>query len=40
MKDAAFLIGIGMGAAVLCVNLGERMPALGDPTTDVVPLVE
>ncbi len=32
VKDAAFLIGIGMGAAVLCVRLGERMPSLGDPT--------
>ena len=32
VKDAAFLIGLGMGVAVLCVKLGERMPALGDPT--------
>ena len=32
VKDAAFLIGIGMGAAVLSVKLGARMPPLGDPT--------
>ena len=32
VKDAAFLIGIGLGAAVLSVNLGAKMPALGDPT--------
>jgi uncharacterized membrane protein len=32
VKDAAFLVGIGMGAAVLCVRLGDLMPALGDPT--------
>jgi len=32
VKDAAFLIGIGMGAAVLSVKLGARIPALGDPT--------
>ncbi len=31
-KDAAFLIGLGMGAAVLSVNLGSRIPPLGDPT--------
>lgn len=31
-KDAAFLVGIGMGAAVLSVNLGARIPPLGDPT--------
>ena len=32
VRDAAFLIGIGMGAAVLAVNLGAKIPALGDPT--------
>jgi uncharacterized membrane protein len=32
VRDAAFLVGIGLGAAVLSVNLGDRMPALGDPT--------
>jgi uncharacterized membrane protein len=32
VKDAAFLVGLGMGAAVLCVNLGELIPPLGDPT--------
>jgi uncharacterized membrane protein len=32
VRDAAFLVGIGMGAAVLAVNLGERIPPLGDPT--------
>ncbi len=32
VRDAAFLVGIGIGAAVLSVNLGARMPALGDPT--------
>jgi uncharacterized membrane protein len=32
VKDAAFLVGIGMGAAVLSVNLGARIPPLGDPT--------
>ncbi len=32
VKDAAFLIGLGMGAAVLSVNLGGMIPSLGDPT--------
>lgn len=32
VKDAAFLIGLGMGVAVLCVNLGGMIPSLGDPT--------
>jgi uncharacterized membrane protein len=32
VKDAAFLIGLGVGAAVLCVNLGAMIPPLGDPT--------
>jgi uncharacterized membrane protein len=32
VKDAAFLVGLGIGAAVLSVNLGARMPPLGDPT--------
>ena len=32
VKDAAFLVGLGMGVAVLCVNLGEMIPSLGDPT--------
>lgn len=32
VKDASFLIGIGMGAAVLSVNLGAAIPPLGDPT--------
>jgi len=32
VKDAAFLIGIGMGAAVLSVKLGASIPPLGDPT--------
>ncbi len=32
VKDAAFLVGIGMGAAVLSVKLGARIPPLGDPT--------
>jgi len=32
VKDAAFLIGIGVGAAVLSVNLGAMIPSLGDPT--------
>jgi uncharacterized membrane protein len=32
VRDPAFLIGIGMGAAVLSVNLGGKMPTLGDPT--------
>lgn len=32
VKDAAFLIGLGMGAAVLSVNLGAKIPPLGDPT--------
>lgn len=32
VRDAAFLVGIGMGAAVLSVNLGARIPPLGDPT--------
>lgn len=32
VRDAAFLIGLGMGAAVLAVNLGAKIPPLGDPT--------
>lgn len=32
VRDAAFLVGIGVGAAVLSVNLGSRMPPLGNPT--------
>jgi uncharacterized membrane protein len=32
VRDAAFLVGIGVGAAVLSVNLGEKIPPLGDPT--------
>jgi uncharacterized membrane protein len=32
VKDAAFLVGLGMGTAVLCVNLGAKIPPLGDPT--------
>jgi uncharacterized membrane protein len=32
VRDAAFLVGLGMGAAVLAVNLGARIPSLGDPT--------
>jgi uncharacterized membrane protein len=32
VRDAAFLIGIGVGAAVISVNLGDTMPSLGDPT--------
>jgi len=32
VKDATFLVGLGMGAAVLSVNLGARIPPLGDPT--------
>ncbi len=32
VRDAAFLIGIGVGAAVLSVSLGEMIPPLGDPT--------
>lgn len=32
VRDATFLIGLGMGAAVLSVALGEKIPSLGDPT--------
>jgi uncharacterized membrane protein len=32
VRDAAFMVGIGMGAAVLSVNLGALIPPLGDPT--------
>jgi uncharacterized membrane protein len=32
VKDASFLLGLGIGAAVLSVNLGARIPPLGDPT--------
>jgi uncharacterized membrane protein len=32
VRDAAFLVGIGVGAAVLAVKLGARLPVLGDPT--------
>ncbi len=32
VRDASFLIGVGMGVAVLSVNLGAMIPALGDPT--------
>jgi uncharacterized membrane protein len=30
--QAAALIGLGLAAAVVCVNAGRRLPALGDPT--------
>jgi uncharacterized membrane protein len=32
VRDATFLLGLGMGAAVLAVNLGGMIPSLGDPT--------
>jgi uncharacterized membrane protein len=32
VREAAFLVGIGMGAAVLSVSLGAKIPPLGDPT--------
>ena len=32
LRDVAFLVGLGMAGAVLCVNLGGRLPPLGDPT--------
>ena len=32
LRDAIIMIGLGMAAAVVCVNLGARLPALGDPT--------
>jgi len=32
VRDASFLIGIGLSGAVLCVYLGEGLPTLGDPT--------
>ncbi len=32
VRHAAFLIGMGMGVAVLAVGLGARIPPLGDPT--------
>jgi uncharacterized membrane protein len=32
VRDAAFLVGIGVGAAVVSVRLGATMPSLGDPT--------
>ncbi len=32
VRDASFLIGIGLAGAVLCVYLGEGLPTLGDPT--------
>jgi uncharacterized membrane protein len=32
VRDAAFLVGLGVGAAVLSVNLGSRFPPLGNPT--------
>ena len=32
MPDAAFLIGMGLAAAVATVNLGDALPALGNPT--------
>jgi uncharacterized membrane protein len=32
VRDATFLLGLGMGAAVLAVNLGGKIPSLGDPT--------
>lgn len=32
VRDATFLLGIGMGAAVLSVNMGAMIPSLGDPT--------
>jgi len=32
LPDAAFLVCMGLAAAVLSVNLGDALPALGDPT--------
>ncbi|HEX9887487.1 MAG TPA: DUF819 family protein [Longimicrobiales bacterium] len=32
LRDAMVMIGLGFAAAVLSVNLGRLMPALGDPT--------
>lgn len=32
LADAAFLVCMGLAAAVLSVNLGDALPALGDPT--------
>ena len=32
LRDAIIMIGLGMAAAVVCVNLGARLPPLGDPT--------
>lgn len=32
VRDMAMLMGLGFGAAVLSVNLGNGLPSLGDPT--------
>jgi uncharacterized membrane protein len=32
VRDAAFLLGLGVGAAVVSVNLGASLPSLGNPT--------
>ena len=32
LRDIAILVGVGFGGAVLAIELGGRLPALGDPT--------
>ena len=32
LRDSIIMIGLGMAGAVVCVNLGARLPRLGDPT--------
>jgi len=32
LRDAIIMIGLGMAGAGVCVNLGARLPRLGDPT--------
>lgn len=32
LRDMAVMVGLGLGAAVLAVNIGGALPALGDPT--------
>ena len=32
IRDLAMILGLGFGAAALCIWLGEKLPPLGDPT--------
>ncbi|UCF67882.1 MAG: DUF819 family protein [Acidobacteriota bacterium] len=32
IRDLAMILGLGFGAAALCIRLGDKLPMLGDPT--------